>query len=355
MKAKSLLLGALLLGVLAYVVAAANSLRPFVQMTSSGGESCLTMKTSGLVGVEDMEFDHATGTLYLAAADRRGDPAFRPHDSAVFRFHPDKDALPVRLKALGLTAPLRLHGMGLLTLPSGERRLFFVQHGDAGESVDIFRLDEAGNVLRHVRTVRDPAFVSLNDVAPVGPESFYASNDHGRPPRLGHLLEDFAFLSNSSVVYFDGTAGRKVATGLRYANGVLADPGGRYLVVAETTASRLTVFERQSDGGLKQVGRTEVDTSPDNLTQDENGDYLIGAHPSLLQFLRHAHDLRRRSASQALRFRLGPDGKPGTPKSFWTDDGRIFSGSSVAAAHGSYWLIGGVFQEGVLLCRIDQR
>jgi hypothetical protein len=36
----------------------------------------------------------------------------------------------------------------------------------------------------------------------------------------GHVFEDFAMLSTASLVYFDGTSARTVASGLRYANGV---------------------------------------------------------------------------------------------------------------------------------------
>lgn len=349
MKLRHLVFTAAAIGLVIYCVKAERALAPFKHVTSRGGESCRLVEAPGLVGAEDMQFDHETSTLWIAAADRRGDTSFRPHDGAIFRWKLDADPAPVRVPVEGFTTPLRLHGMGLLILPSGERRLFLVQHGVGQESIEIFRID--GAVARHVRSVIDKSFISPNDVAPVGAESFYVTNDHGRPPHFGHLLEDFAFLSNSSLVYFDGSVGRVVAPGLRYANGVTVDRDGKHVLVAETTAHFVDVFERLPDNGVRLLSRTPVDTSPDNLAQDETGGYLIGAHPSSLQFLRHAKDGTRHSASEVLSFRLNPDGTPTPIQTTWLDDGSKFSGASIAAAHGNYWLVGAVFQSGVLLCR----
>jgi arylesterase/paraoxonase len=359
MKIRKLVLAALAVGVAVYAVEAARTLRPFVRVSPRGIEGCRRVEVPGqpaLIGAEDFEFDHATGTLWIPAADRRGSGSFRPHEAAVFRWRPDSEPLPTRVPVEGFASPLRLHGLGLYAPPgaqaggpSAERRLFLVQHGDSGESVEIFRDD--GGTLRHVRSVRDPLIVSPNDVAAAGPESFYVTNDHGRPPRLGHVLEDFAFLSNASVVYWDGAAARTVRAGLRYANGVTVSPDGRFVVVAETTASRLSVFARQPDGGLQPAGRADLDTSPDNLSVDEQGDFWLAAHPSNLAFLRHAKDGSRPAPSQVLRFRLTAEGTPTAIQTVLLDDGRTFSGSSVAAVHGARWLVvGGVFDRGVLLC-----
>jgi arylesterase/paraoxonase len=357
MKLRRLAFGLLMLGAAVYTVEALLTLRPLRSVVPRGGESCKRIEVDGLIGAEDMEFDHATATLWIAAADRRGAPSFRPHPGAFFRWRPDSEPAPLKVQLTGLTGPLRPHGMGLHKQPSGELRIFAVQHGETGESVEIFRAEqepEGGGlreVLRHVRSVRDPAFISINDVAATGPESFYVTNDHGRPPRWGHVLEDFALLSRASLVYFDGSAARTVESGLRYANGVSVDPDGRYVLVAETTARRLSVFARTPDGGLQGASRTALDTAPDNLARDEHGRYFIGAHPSTFQFLRHARAPGRSSASQALRFRLGPDGAPTELTTVWIDDGKAFSGSSVAAVHGRFMIVGGVFDRGVLVCQ----
>lgn len=354
MKIRKIVLGLALVGLAAYLIEAQRALRPFRSITPQGGESCRRVEVEGLIGAEDLEFDHPSATLWIAAADRRGSSTFRPHDSAFFRWRPETEPVPQRVPTTGTSGPLRLHGMSLHRQSSGELRVFSIQHADDGEGVEIFRAEKDGDrdVLRHVRSVRAPSFISINDVAATGPESFYVTNDHGSPAGLGHKIEDFGMLSRASLVYFDGSTARVVQSGLRYPNGVTVDPAGRYVVVAETTARRMSVFTRAGDGGLTLASRTSLDTSPDNLSLDENGTYYLGAHPSTFQFLRHAKDPARPSASHALRFRLAPDGTLGSTETVWLDDGKAFSGSSVAAAHGRTMIVGGVFDRGVLVCQL---
>jgi arylesterase/paraoxonase len=357
MKAKRLLAGALLLGLFAYGVKAVQTLRPFVDIPPQGGAGCRLLEAPGLIGAEDMEVDRQTGTLWIVAGDRRIERSHRPRNGALFRYRPGSDAAPVRVPVVGLSDELRPHGLGLWRGGDGgpELRLFAVQHGSAQESVEIFAIeasasDPSGSQARHLRSVTSPAFISLNDVAPVGPEAFYATNDHGRRPPLGFLIEDFLFLSNASLVYFDGQSARRVAGGLRYANGVTADRGGRYLVVAETMAERISVFARLPDGGLSPVSQRALGTAPDNFAQDEAGAYWVAAHPAAIQFLRHSGKASVPSASQALRFQLGEQGQIEQVSTPWQDDGRALSASSVAAPLGSTMYVGAVFAPGVLAC-----
>lgn len=361
MKAKRLLTGALVLGLFAYGAVALKALRPFLRVQPQGGQGCRLLEAPGLVGAEDMEFDHASGTLWIVAADRRVDRTHRPRDGAVFRFRPGIDAAPQRVPVLGLPGDLRPHGMGLWRTPNGpsgapgELRLFTVQHGPAAESVELFAVetspsDAASPQLRHLRSVTSPSFISVNDVAPVGPDSFYATNDHGRRPGLGFLFEDFLFLSNASVVFFDGSNAKRVHGGLRYANGIWADRGGRFVLVAETLADRIRVLARQPDGSLTQVAQHDIGTAPDNFAQDEQGGYWLGAHPAAIQFLRHSGNAAVPSASQALRFSLTESGDIQQLRTAWLDDGRALSASSVVASHGSTWVVGAVFAPGILAC-----
>lgn len=46
---------------------------------------------------------------------------------------------------------------------------------------------------------------SPNDVIPVGPKAFYATNDHGGTSKWGRFLEEYLQLPRSFVLYYDGT------------------------------------------------------------------------------------------------------------------------------------------------------
>jgi hypothetical protein len=352
MKIRRLLGWLLLAGLVVYGSIAMRELRPFVQTKSMGTESCRLVQAEGLVGAEDMEFDHQTGTLYIAAAGRRSGTSFRPDPGAFFRWHPDDEAAPTKLPVQGVPQALRPHGLSLYIHPSGERRLFAVHHGISGEEVLIFRLEgePAKPVLTLIRSVTTPLFVSLNDVAGAGLESFYVSNDHGHRSGLGHVYEDFTMRAQASVVYFDGTSARTVAGDLRYANGVQLSTDRKHLLVAETMGYRIKAFARDERGDLQLRSQTLLDTTPDNFSQDANGDYLIGAHPSPYLFLRHAASANNRAPSEVLRVRLSSDGTLSPATTILSDSGQLFSASSVAVTHGRHLLIGGVFDRGVLDC-----
>ena len=316
--------------------------------TVVGTQGCV--KLGELPGPEDMERDPATGLVFIASAQRRGGKGFRPREGAVYVYRPGQEGPPRRLEVEG-RSDLRLHGLGLLAPQAGPHKLFLVNHLPDGEAVEIVRL-EAGDPPRlvHERTVRDPLFVSLNDVAPIGGDAFYVTNDHRRGPGAGHVLEDFALLSQASVVVHDGKGARTVAAGLRYANGLLADPAASRLYVAETSARRLRVYQRRPDLGLDLIATHGLGTAPDNLTLGQDGALYVAAHPRTIDFLRHAKDGAHRSPSQVLRLRLDERGALVERAEIYGDTGDPISGSSVALPIEGALLIGGVFDPFLLRC-----
>lgn len=352
MKLRRLLGTVFVVGLIAYGWKASGDLRPFVKIDPVGVQNCRVVQTEGLIGAEDMEFDHQTATLYIAASNRRKSGNFRPDKGAIFRWQPDKEPAPVPLDVQGNDDALRPHGIGLYRHPGGERRLFVVNHTSRGETVSIFRIETANGIekLATIREVRAPQFVSINDVAPSGLESFYVTNDHGRPPVLGHMWEDFAMLSRGSLVYFDGTSAQTVVSGLRYANGVTLSADRKLLTVAETTAYRIKFFHHADDGKLQLVSERSIDTTPDNFSQDERGEFLIGAHPSPYQFIRYAASASDPSPSEVLSMHVTPDGSSQTFSTVLRAPGEVFGASSVAASHGPHLVVGGVFDRGVLYC-----
>lgn len=338
-----------------YLFHAVPLIRPFSTAPKHSGSPCRVLSGSGLVGAEDLETDERTQVTYIAAADRRGDPTFRPQQSNLLRLEPGGDKSPVPLQIVGMQAPLRVHGLSLYVGKDGERRLMTVQHGGdngGGESVEIFRIEPNGTTVTHLRTVKSPLFVSLNDVAAIGPESFYVANDHGAGAGIGHNLEDFTFRKNASVVHFDGQSGRQVLGNLSFANGVWATHDGQFLLVAETLPRMVKNYRRAPDGALTLVGEKQFDNGVDNFSEDAQGAFYITGHKSPLRFLLHATDSTNRSPSEALRFLVRSDGQIEPPTVVWQDDGSTFSAASVAVRVGKILYVGAVFQDGLLMCPI---
>jgi arylesterase / paraoxonase len=151
-------------------------------------------------------------------------------------------------------------------------------------------------------------------------------------------------------VYYDGTAFREVAGGLAYANGINVSPDGGTLFVAGTLDRAVHVYRRdKATGALELVRSVGVGTGADNIELDEAGNLWVGAHPKLVDFLRHARDAEHRSPSQVLKLVPRGDGDYGVEE-VYLNGGRPLSGSSVAAVCGGVLLIGSVF-EGVLRCK----
>jgi arylesterase/paraoxonase len=308
-------------------------------------------------GPEDIVIDHERGIAYVSAYDRR----------AVQAGAPGSEAVRGGLYAIDLKAPqtdwalypvtpnapadFRPHGIDLHVGADGARRLFAVSHPAAGpETVEIFDIARDGT-LTHAKSVTDPLFVSINDVAAAGPDRFYVTNDHASKNGLHQLVSNILLLRNANVIYHDGTAARIAAGRFALANGIEASADGSEVYVADTMSMTLHVFERDlATGDLKGVDMARLGTGVDNIDVQPDGSLLIGAHPKLMDFLGHAGDPAALSPSQVVRVELGANGggKAGT---IYLDLGAEISGISVAAGYGDVMLLGQVFEPEVLACR----
>lgn len=74
---------------------------------------------------------------------------------------------------------------------------------------------------------------SINDIAAVGPESFYATNDHYFADPYLRSWEMYLGLSWSNVVYYSPDKVRVVADGFDFANGIGISLDGKYVCFLE--------------------------------------------------------------------------------------------------------------------------
>ncbi|MCA3012265.1 MAG: SMP-30/gluconolactonase/LRE family protein [Myxococcaceae bacterium] len=308
-----------------------------------------------VAGAEDLVFDADSGLVLLSSTDFRALERGATAEGAILAFDPAKAAAPV-VVAHDLSGAFHPHGLGLWRFDDGRRRLFVVNHPKRETStVESFDL-EPGPALKHRRTVSSSRFVSMNDVAPVGPEAFFVTLDAGtRAGTAARLAETFLRLPWAGVGFFDGATAEVAATGLRYANGVAVTPDGATVFVTETTGRRLLAFTRTGPGGaLTLVAEHAAATGLDNLSLDPGGLLWVAAHPKMLDFLGHAADAAKRSPSQVLRARYDAAARRFDVDEVGLDDGAALSGSSVALPLGAgRALIGSVFEH-VLDCRFGE-
>jgi arylesterase/paraoxonase len=304
----------------------------------------------GVVGAEDITIHPLTGVAYISACDRRALMARQSGRGGIYAYDLTA-AQPVPVKLTSGPGPdFQPHGISLYVAPDGRDALFVINHSGGTHKVEIFDLQADG--LAHRRTIADPALVSPNDIVAVGPQSFYATNDHRFTGGFLKTIEDYLKLPLGNVVYFDGQGFREAAAGIGYPNGINVSADGRTVYVVGTTQMVLKIFARDiASGNLTLTESIPFDTGLDNIEIGPDGALWIAAHPQLLKFVAHSKNADKRSPSQVLRITLPTDGAPRIDE-IYLNDGGALSGSSVGAVYLDRLLIGAVFEEKLLDCRM---
>jgi arylesterase/paraoxonase len=312
-------------------------------------------------GPEDLAADRAGGVVVLSSENRRAALAGAPVDGAIYAFDPARvETAPVLLTGPGTATPSPFHpaGISLYTDETGKRTLMVANRRNADAisvnpddyAVEIFDVSGAGPTmtLAHRRTVTSPLFRSLNDIAAVSPDSFYATNTLGSDTAFGARLEVLLGLSRADVLWFDGASAVTAASGMGLANGIDASPDGSTVYVSETGARRLKAFQRDAaTGGLTLVNDGFFGTGLDNINVAPDGALWIGAHPRLIDLYWHASDASQPSPSQVLR--VEPQAG-GAARTLYTDMGYEISGVSAAVELNGKIVAGALFEPKLLVC-----
>ncbi len=88
-----------------------------------------------------------------------------------------------------------------------------------------------------------------------------------------------------------------------------------------------------------------------DIEVDPDGNLWIGAHPKLITFGRYASDPYEMAPAQVLKVSPGAGDASGVEE-VYLDEGKALSGSSVAAPYKDRFLLGSVFDELFLDCRM---
>ncbi len=288
-------------------------------------------------GAEDLALSTDGATLYVSAYDRLAlEAAAKTGGDA-----PEGGVFAVALDALlagdvigqpvlpldALPGGLRPHGVDV----DGERLLAVVRPiGDGAVMGGLVEMSLSGGQARRI----DGPWCAANDVA-FTPEGAAVTLDRETCPGRG-LLETVFGLPTGRVLGLDA---EEIASGLAFANGVAALPGGR-LAVAETRARRVRLLP----GGEAFA----LPGAPDNLTVDAQGGLVIAVQPDLIAFARYRYG--RAEAAPSRIVALDPDG--GAVSMLFDDpDGAVFSGATVGVAAGGALIVGSVRERGLLVCR----
>jgi arylesterase/paraoxonase len=303
----------------------------------------------GVVGPEDITIHPRTGIAYVSGCDRRAVQGGKPGNGAIYAY----DLNAVASEPVNLTPDadpdFRPHGIGLFVDQAGRDVLFVINHQGGKHRIEVFDLKEGA--LIHRKTLTSPMLVSPNDIVGVGPEAFYATNDHRYPTGWKRKMEDYLRLRRSNVLLYDGSEFVQAASGIGYANGINMSHDGKLVYVCSITEGALHVYDRDAvTGTLKHREKIDLRTGVDNVEIDAQGDLWIGAHPQLLTTAKHYKDHWALSPSQVLH--LSPKAGGGyNVEEVYLDTGEEISASTVAAVRGNRLLIGAIFDSKFLDCR----
>jgi hypothetical protein len=323
-------------------------------------------KIEGPVGTEDITIDHARKIAYISADDRR--EAFLNKDLASYENGgiwvldlTDPKAEPRKL-AIKMKVAFHPHGIALrFEEPTQSEKeagvvqgkaieLYVVNHIDMQtHEINVFTiLPDGGLKLR--RRIPFPELISPNDIVVLGKDRFFVSNDHGSPRNtLMEVVEDYAGLPLSSVVYFDGEQGHIVVDGLRYTNGLALSADKKTLFVAETTGNQVSRYMKGKDiFTWHLVDTLYIPMAVDNLEWLGDTHLLTAGHPKIFEFTAHMKDANHSAPSQA--FKIDVSGNRMTAESIYYDNGDMISGTSVASMYENQLLLGAVFEPFALRC-----
>lgn len=353
MRKKVIITLVILIGIIGYAIIGILVPAGMFKAIKPHVEGTLTTLTLDVAGPEDITIDQSSGFAFVSVDDRRSNRQ-KPGsiEGAILLMNLTdsvqnlKDITPVDV------TDFHPHGISLWKEPDGRTFLFVVNHRKNYSEHVIERFEWKNDSLIHLESIPNTGLMtSPNDVTAVGERSFYVTNDHGYSQRgLGRTLEDYLQRAISYINYYDGNSFKKVATGIAYANGINQSADHSKIFVASTTGRKVLIYTRDmTSGGLNLEQEIDVETGVDNIELDDRGALWIGCHPQLLKFVAHAADPTKFSPSQVIKITLGNTGTYEVEEVF-LNDGRSYSGSSVATIYNNTLLVGSVFEKSLLIC-----
>ena len=316
----------------------------------------------GLPGAEDIVLDRAAGRMFIASDDRRAMAAGKPTRGAVYILPiVGAEAVSARLDATGgKPAGFHPHGISRFVDSTGKTTIMVVNHPKgfnnyAGTTVEIYDAVD-GITLNHRRTVSVPGLTRINDIISTGPNSFYATSESDL--ERGSLSESLSIITDSdrtgAVWHFDGTIGKKLDTGIGFANSLALTADGKTLYASGTTSRAIFIYDRDpATNAIKRRDSAFVGTGVDNLDIEDDGRLWIASHPKLLSFIQHAGNPAKGAPSQVIVLEPATGGAGGKIDQIYMkgpDD--KFSGASVAVRDGNKMILGSVFEPGIRVCTL---
>ncbi|XP_019517618.1 PREDICTED: serum paraoxonase/arylesterase 1 [Hipposideros armiger] len=240
------------------------------------------------------------------------------------------------------------NGLTFISAVNNTVYLLVVNHPNMQCTVELFKFQPEEKSLLHLKTIRHKLLHSVNDIVAVGPEHFYATNDHYFVDPYLKSWELYLGLAWSNVVYYSPNEVQVVADGFDFANGINVSPDGKYVYIAELLTHKIHVYEKHPNWTLTLLKSLAVNTLVDNISVDPvTGDLWVGCHPDGMKIF---HNLKSAPRSEVIQIQNILTEEPKVTQ-VYAENGTVLQGSTVAAVYKGKMLIGTVYQK-ALCCEL---
>jgi len=308
-----------------------------------------------IVGVEDMDFDYETGTIFMSAYDRR----------AVAREIGEGKVTTqggiYSLKVTGLTdAPsLTVTDISRIFKKAGfefrPHGILFRPGNGFSEVLAINRtFEEEDNAI-----VMKPGFVFFRNENSLwikyGSEEFNGVCD---PNDLAVIPMGLPFIGFSDI---EGTCEKghlntsgvikilkkdgpeTIFKDLNFPNGMVSNKN--YFAFAISRDNQVNLFAGENYAEGKTVS---LPIAPDNLTVDDDDNLYVAGFPNLLDYYFYMQGWLGVKKSPSAAYRISPEDYKQTL--LFKDDGSMISGATVALRAGDYLLLGSAWDDNIAIC-----
>lgn len=284
----------------------------------------------------------------------------------------------VQLKIRSHPDPENFHPAGIASYNNGGQLLLYAVATGGLSRIDVFTMDIDAGTAKYLRSIKDPLFKSINNLALTGLDQFYVTNMLQSTHWALMNLELAVPLGTGSLLYYDGKKARVAVPKLKAPNGVDLSRDGKQLYVATTQDEVLHVYRRFDNNTVALLEEQTLGTGMDNLNVDKvTGDIYIGSHPITYKILMNMNDRKHLAPSQVIRVKVNDGSKPLLQKvsekvseylhsdkktekvpvilevtEIFTDDGRLLSGATAAVRLGNKLVIGSLTDKAVI-CHVS--
>ena len=316
-------------------------------------------------GAEDFAIDPEGRVLFVSAYDRWAvEDAVRagdePPEGGVYKIPfenlPNRTGEVGEIRVQKAVAPsgalggFRPHGLAWQAGEEGGLYVINRRYVEVGgrwalqEGVDVFDRE-----LIFTRSVAAPELCRANDLVAFEGERLAVTRDHGACGSFAGV-EDVLGLKRAEWLWFElpNSKTRRGGGGIGFANGIAASPGHSALAVAATRQSAVFIYDL-NEHEARTPRRLSVPGGPDNLIWSSEDELIAAVHPKLMKmgFFRKRWLGAKRAPSRVVSL----DPKSGAVTLLFDDPkGDQFSGATVAVEAEGRLVLGGVAEEGLLIC-----